>query len=455
MSNQHVNAFRDMSWSGMAERRPLPVQFALYPSRKTNGMLCPCLTVRHTNVELIRILDPEHKQPFFSIDGMFLLAGLSVPNGLLRFDLRRERGDYDVTLAGLEPREGIWSPFNVAQRIAMELGLSQLLKTFFSVKHAWSLDEGELNGVVHNWQPAKDQINPSKYSFESLSNDAFDSFSLIKSGQPARTPIGNEERDQIKRIGKPCLLLQDGSEDELQHSRILTSFSLEQRLLRWTVMATAQWHEFQQQVSDAQSAENTQEDSLMHIWSPSTVEILLFFSDLQSPSNDDDRNIAYSLNEGQIVVTKSQLQEAHLRHQEQQGAKNNPLLSIVDVNAVLALVDSLWIWYIERIAHSNKAHMEMPQETMAQEKRSNEESGIHAISQRLNRLEASFERMEASLNTLLHNQTLIQKEKVQTEAKKPVNPNKFGLFSMDVQTLVYFFVIGMMGTFFSQYFSNR
>jgi hypothetical protein len=461
MSNKHANALRDVSWSGMAERRPLPVQFALYPSRKTNGMLCPCLVVRHRNVELIRILDPEHKQPFFSIDGMFLLAGMSVTTGLLRFDLRREKGDYDVTLAGLEPREGLWSPFNVAQRIAIELGLSQSLKIFFSNKHAWSLDEGELNGIVHNWQPSKDQINPSKYSFESLSKDTFDSFSLILGGQQARTPIGSDEREQIKRLGKPCLLLQDSNENEIQHSRILTSFSLEQRLLRWTVMATEQWLEFRQQVPDVHTdgnpdVRNTEDDSLTHIWSPSTVEILLFFSDLQSSSTtDDDRNIAYSLNEGQVVVTKSQLQEAHLRYQEQQEVNSNQVLSIVDVNAVLALIDSLWTWYIERISLTNNSIIQIPEEDMAQKRESKEDKGTHAISERLSRLEASFERMEASLNALLHTQSLVQKEKKQTEEQKTVTPRNTIEFSINTQTLIFLCVAGaIIGNIFSHFISN-
>lgn len=457
MSEKRV---RDMSWPAMAERRPLPVQFALYPSRKTNGILCPCLVVRHTQIELIRILDPEHKQPFFSLDGMFLLAGMSVPTGLMRFDLRRERGDYDVTLAGLEPREGIWSPFSIAQRIAMELGLSQLLKAFFSVKHAWSLDEGELNGIVHNWQPSKDQLNPSKYSFESLSKDAFDSFSLISGGQQARTPIGNEERNRIKRIGRPCLVLHDSKEDDMQHSRILTSFSLEQRLLRWTVMAIEQWLEFQQQASEAHSLQNSQspaDDSLMHIWSPSTVELLLFFSDLQSPSNEDDRKIAYSLNEGQIVVTKSQLQEAHLRHQEQQETETNKVLSVVDVNTVLALVDSLWMWYVERIGLSNYAHLRSNDESRIQKYDSNEENVKPGTSERLNRLEASIERMEASLNLLLqHNQHIVQKEKVQTEPQKPVIPKKAEVIPINIQTLVVFCIIGMLiGSSFSHFTSNH
>lgn len=55
-----------------------------------------------------RILDPEHREPFITLGGIFAAAGLTPIEGLLRFDLHRGRGHFDVSLAGLEPRDELW-----------------------------------------------------------------------------------------------------------------------------------------------------------------------------------------------------------------------------------------------------------------------------------------------------------------------------------------------------------
>lgn len=138
------------SWSDLQSNRPLPVRFELYASKRTSQALCPCLVLQHRNVEVIRILDPEHQQPYISLDSIFILAGKSVPLGLLECDLHREAGDYDLTLAGLEPREALWAPLKVARRIAEDLNLLQPLSLLldWDNRHIWSLDEGE-EGIMH------------------------------------------------------------------------------------------------------------------------------------------------------------------------------------------------------------------------------------------------------------------------------------------------------------------
>ena len=138
------------TWEQLESTRPLAMSFVLYASQRTNRAMCPCLVVQHRQISVIRILDPEHRQPYISLDAIFLLANRSVPLGLLEFDLHREAGDYDLTLAGLEPREAIWAPLKVARRVAEELGLLCLLGTLldWESRHIWSLDEGE-GGLVH------------------------------------------------------------------------------------------------------------------------------------------------------------------------------------------------------------------------------------------------------------------------------------------------------------------
>jgi hypothetical protein len=138
------------TWEQLEKSRPLPVWFRLYPSRRTNKALCPCLVVQSGSISIIRILDPEHRQPYISLDSIFLLADKSIPLGILEFGLDREAADYDLTLAGLEPREGVWVPLKVARDVAVELGLMEPLSTLldWDNRHIWSLDEGE-EGLVH------------------------------------------------------------------------------------------------------------------------------------------------------------------------------------------------------------------------------------------------------------------------------------------------------------------
>jgi hypothetical protein len=138
------------TWEQLKSSRPLPVSFVLYPSKRTNQALCPCLVVNHCNISVIRILDPEHQQPYISLDSIFLLANKSIPLGILTHNLDREAGDYDLTLAGLEPREALWVPLKIARRVAEELDLLRPLSLLldWKTRHIWTLDEGE-SGLIH------------------------------------------------------------------------------------------------------------------------------------------------------------------------------------------------------------------------------------------------------------------------------------------------------------------
>jgi hypothetical protein len=138
------------TWEDLKRSRPLPVHFVLYSSQRVNRALCPCLVVHHCNISVIRILDPEHRQPYISLDSIFLLANKSIPLGILEFGLNREAGDYDLTLAGLEPREALWVPLKIARKVADELGLLEPLGILldWEIRHIWSLDEGD-GGLIH------------------------------------------------------------------------------------------------------------------------------------------------------------------------------------------------------------------------------------------------------------------------------------------------------------------
>lgn len=138
------------TWEELEQKRPLPVHFRLFPSRRPNRTLCPALTAEKNGVVVIRILDPEHREPYVSLCSLFAMAGLSPIAGLLRFGLQRDRLDYDVTLAGLEPREALWASLKLASGIAKDLGLDGPLALLLSwdLRHAWTLDEGDA-GLTH------------------------------------------------------------------------------------------------------------------------------------------------------------------------------------------------------------------------------------------------------------------------------------------------------------------
>lgn len=138
------------TWDELAQRRPLPVHFRLYASRRPNKALCAALTVELRGIVAIRILDPEHREPYVSVCSLFAMAGLSLIEGLLRFGLQRDKLDYDVTLAGLEPREAIWTSLQLARNVARDLSLESPLALLLSwdLRHAWTLDEGDA-GLTH------------------------------------------------------------------------------------------------------------------------------------------------------------------------------------------------------------------------------------------------------------------------------------------------------------------
>ncbi|UZJ55396.1 hypothetical protein CBS101457_004716 [Exobasidium rhododendri] len=183
------------TWEDLKGSRPLPVRFVLYASKRTNRSLCPCLVVNHCNINVVRILDPEYQQPYVSLDSIFLLANESIPLGILKYDLAREAGDFDLSLAGLEPREALWVPLKIARRVAEELGILRPLSTLLDwhTRHAWTLDEGE-DGFIHNWRALR--LDAATYSMATLVETSIDNISLLPKGQQVRTFISAELRQE-------------------------------------------------------------------------------------------------------------------------------------------------------------------------------------------------------------------------------------------------------------------
>lgn len=228
-----------LSWSDLSARRPLPIHFVLLPSRRTPTPLKPTpkskrsepttfhthltpawacyvpssfihagagtedpdqparyttetddtVTARASGVTIIRVLDPEFREPFISFGALCEACGETSTEGLIRFakllcrpvlpvpqtpatdavsdspmtspssspvsstiPLSSSPGAsiVEVSLAGLEPCTELWVPLAVARKVAATYGALEPLALLLSwnTRHAWSLDEGE-TGVIH------------------------------------------------------------------------------------------------------------------------------------------------------------------------------------------------------------------------------------------------------------------------------------------------------------------
>ncbi|GAA5938514.1 hypothetical protein JCM3775_002150 [Rhodotorula graminis] len=138
-------------------------------------------------VEVLRLIDPEHREPFVSLDRILLACAVTPIEVLLRYDL--DRLDYSTTLAGLAPFLDLWTPLKTARKIAADLGrldeLAALLE--WETRGAYSCEDKEEGGIVHNWKIASDQIPPDEYSTASMLATPFPRIHLLPAGAQVRT----------------------------------------------------------------------------------------------------------------------------------------------------------------------------------------------------------------------------------------------------------------------------
>ena len=62
--------------------------------------------------------------------------------------------------------DDLWVPLKLFANIAVQLGVVERLAPLLDRKtlHAWSLDDGEEGGILHNWKVPGQLISPSSYS---------------------------------------------------------------------------------------------------------------------------------------------------------------------------------------------------------------------------------------------------------------------------------------------------
>ncbi|GAA5934899.1 hypothetical protein JCM10213_007891 [Rhodosporidiobolus nylandii] len=138
-------------------------------------------------VEVVRTLDPENREPFVSLSRLFLACSLSPLEGLLRFSL--DPLSFSLSLGGLGPFLDLWLPLSPAREIAAELGrldeLDGLLE--WDTRAAWSIEDREEGGVVHNWKIPSSHLDPQTYSTSLMLSTPFPRLVLLSAGQQVRT----------------------------------------------------------------------------------------------------------------------------------------------------------------------------------------------------------------------------------------------------------------------------
>ncbi|TKY87140.1 hypothetical protein EX895_003817 [Sporisorium graminicola] len=220
-------------WHLLEARRPVPLRFALHLSRRPNAALCPCLQADLPAATgcftVTRILDPEHRVPYITLSPILHAAGLTLVQGLLRFQL--SSSSFDLSLAGLEPWDDLWISLPLARSIATELGLAAPLTAILDTRSApaWSLDELE-QGISHNWRIPQQWVDSASYSTDAITQVAFDRVQLLPRGQQIKTLVSSELRSRI---------VDDARERREQGGR----FWLHQRLVRWSAQVVGVWQD--------------------------------------------------------------------------------------------------------------------------------------------------------------------------------------------------------------------
>ncbi|KAK4701734.1 hypothetical protein P7C70_g4492, partial [Phenoliferia sp. Uapishka_3] len=222
----------------------LPLHFTLLPSLSstTFSSPLPCLVanlpylasslaptvqdsrISQATVQVVRILDPEHREPFISLSRIFHACDVSPEEGLVRFELRKPA--YDSSLGGLAPFIDIWVTLLEARKVAEELEvidqLSALLE--WETRSAWSVeDKEEGGGIVHNWKISSDRIDPSRYSTSAMLSTPFPRIHLLPVNSQVRTMTSPLPQVPESPLSFPSLWSKITEWTILEHEKFLDS----------------------------------------------------------------------------------------------------------------------------------------------------------------------------------------------------------------------------------------
>ncbi|KAI5477326.1 hypothetical protein MNV49_006468 [Pseudohyphozyma bogoriensis] len=169
--------------------RPHPAAAAAAASTSTVKVEDLTSGAARAGIEVYRIIDPEHQETFVSLARVFAALSISPLEGIIMFDLKSPT--YDATLAGIAPFNDLWVPLKVAREVADALDvldeLAGLLE--WESRGAYSVEDKEEGGVVHNWKISTDTIDPESYSTEAMLSTSFSRIYLLPTGNQVRTLI--------------------------------------------------------------------------------------------------------------------------------------------------------------------------------------------------------------------------------------------------------------------------
>ena len=262
-------------WTLLAAKRPLPLRFSLHLSRRPNSSLCPCLQLSLTpTLTLTRILDPEHRVPYITLSPLLHSAGLTLIQGLLRFQLSPT--SFDLSLAGLEPWDDLWISLPLARTVAAELGLASVLAAILDSRTnlAWSLDEFEA-GLAHNWRVPG--VNVAGYSTDAITSVQFERAQMLPQGQQIKTLISADLRRRVKR--------------EAEERKASRAFQVHQRLVRWSAQVYGFWQDLQVVREDKTDVKKAIFGDLMEVVLAPTQTDVLEWTGFISPNLEWERDL--------------------------------------------------------------------------------------------------------------------------------------------------------------------
>lgn len=167
--------------------------------------------------------------------------------GLLKYKL--ERPTYDCTLGGIAPFYEIWVSLRVAREIAKDLGVFDLLSGLleWETRKAWSVEDREQGGMVHNWKISSDRILPQDYSTQQMLSVSFPQMHLLPAGSQVRTLLPPMTTFETFVSSSPSPTSPPAREQAIATSPSVTKDfeSLWIKLTEWSVHEYENWLEVQ------------------------------------------------------------------------------------------------------------------------------------------------------------------------------------------------------------------
>ena len=266
------------------------------------------------------------------------------------------------------------------------------------------------------------QLDAASYSTGVLVQCALKSVSLLPKGQQIRTLISTEQR-QAASTRCACMT---GANDSSALS-VASRYKLEQRLLRWSVLACEELHNVTMELQ-APGQRSTVDEVGEERFQPQSSEMLGLFHDWVESlgASTEFGPVSLRPDEMRAIRTVSNMQ------------RTSPDEAYRTARIHATLIHHLWTLYIGQAILQTEGQAV---ETMAQPARA-EHAGQDDLSIRLARLEAYSKRAEENLSQLLARRARVDLQDcpVQTKAMWPLNPPR----STDTRLLLLALVIGII-----------